>query len=53
MNKKSELLEERRGIIRRLLDAALGRTELEDDEDRRLVYRVGTINRRLEDGDDD
>ena len=47
-----DLREERRGIVKRLLDAAFGRTELEDDEDRRLVHRIGTINERLKDNDD-
>jgi hypothetical protein len=52
MSGKSELLEERRGIVRRILDAAFGRKELKDDESRRLVHRIGTINRRIKDDDD-
>jgi hypothetical protein len=53
MSDKSDLRDEQRGIVRRLLDAAFGRSELESGEDQRLVHRLGTIKRRLEKDDDD
>jgi len=48
-----DLEEERTGILRRLRDNAFGRRESTEDEDRRDVHRIGTINRRLRDEEDD
>jgi hypothetical protein len=53
MSDDSDLRKEQRGIVRRLLDAAFGRSELAKDEDRGLIHRLGTIKRRLDDDDDD
>lgn len=47
----SELQEERRGIVRQLLDALFGRSEMSEEEMNEGVHRIGTINRRLEDHD--
>ena len=48
-----DLEEERREIVKRLIDNDMGRRESTDEEDRRDVHRIGTINKRLRDEDDD
>jgi hypothetical protein len=48
-----DLEEERDSILKRLRDNAFGRRESTDQEDRRDVHRIGTINKRLRDEDDD
>ncbi len=48
----SELEEERQGIVRRMLDALFGRSDMSDDEKDASVHRIGTINRLLRDDDD-
>jgi len=47
-----DLEEERKGILRRLRDNAFGRREATEEEDRRDVHRIGTINNLLKDEDD-
>jgi hypothetical protein len=46
MSNDSDLLEERQTIVKRLLDAAFGRSALEQDQERGLVFRLGSIARR-------
>ena len=46
-----DLEEERNSILKRLRDAAFGRRVSTDDEDRRDVHRLGTINKLLDDDD--
>jgi hypothetical protein len=53
MSNRSDLVDEQRGIVRRLLDACFGRSEVDEKEKRGLVHRLGTIKRRLDDDDDD
>ena len=47
-----DLDDEQDGILKRLRDNAFGRRESTDEEDRRDVHRIGTINKLLEDDDD-
>jgi hypothetical protein len=42
-----ELKEERRGIVKWLLDVALCRSKDDDDEAGEKIHRIGTINRLL------
>ena len=48
----SELEEERQSIVRRMLDALLGRSDMSDEEKNESVHQIGTINRRLRNDDD-
>lgn len=52
MSRKSDLLEERQGIVRWLLDVSFGRLMATAAEIGRAIFRIGTINRRLKDDDD-
>ncbi len=47
-----DLEEERSSILKRLRDNAFGRRASTDEEDRRDVHRIGTINKLLDDDDD-
>jgi hypothetical protein len=50
---RDDLRDEERGIVRRLLDFAFGRAEPDDnEEDHRLVRRLGTLRRRQQNDDD-
>jgi hypothetical protein len=46
-----DLKDERRGIVRQLLDTLLGRSESNEDETHERIHRIGTINRLLDDDD--
>jgi len=48
---RDDLEDERRGIVRWLLDVAFGRSGDDDGEAGEKIHRIGTINRRLEDDD--
>jgi hypothetical protein len=43
-----ELIELRRRFVKRLLDAGLGRSQQNEENDRKLVSLIGIITRRLE-----
>ena len=51
MSRKSDLLEERQGVVHWLLDVGFGRIAAAAAEVARAIHRIGTINRRLEDDD--
>lgn len=51
MSRKSDLLEERQGIVHWLLDVGLGRLAATAEAIGRAIHRIGTINRRLKDND--
>jgi hypothetical protein len=44
--------EEKRSVLSKLFEAAFRRREASDDETRRDIHWLGTVNKRLEDGDD-
>jgi hypothetical protein len=44
--------EERRGIVRWLLDVRLGRRTVTEDEERGAVYRLGALSRRQRKSED-
>ncbi len=46
-----DLRDERRGIVRWILDVAFGRSNDDDNEMGAKIHRIGTINRLLEDDD--
>ena len=48
-----ELEDERRGIIKWFLDVGFGRRTATEDEERSAVHRLGTLNLRLRDEDDE
>jgi len=52
MSRKSELLEERQGVVGWFLETLLGRSTSTEDEKDRAVRRIGDINEKLEDEDD-
>ncbi|HEY1745447.1 MAG TPA: hypothetical protein VGG11_01590 [Xanthobacteraceae bacterium] len=49
MTKKTELLDERQGIVHWLLDVGFGRLTTTVEAIGRAISRLGTINRRLKD----
>jgi hypothetical protein len=49
MSDDSELREEQRNIVKWLLDAGFGRLKATAEEIGRVIFRLGSINRRLED----
>lgn len=46
-NDEEELREEKRGIVRWLLDVAFGRKEDSENEEYQKVRRLGDLNRKL------
>jgi hypothetical protein len=51
MTRKSDLLNERQGIVHWLLNIGLGRLTATAEAIARAVHRIGTINSRLKDDD--
>lgn len=44
---RDALEEERKGILRRLFDAAFGRRDATEEEIGKNIHRLGTVDRRL------
>ncbi len=51
MSRKSDLLEEKQGIVHWLLDVLLGRLTATKEAIGNAIHRLGTVERRLKDDD--